>query len=115
MEQLLQKILEINPYVVYFAVLFFAFVPGSCVVLIRKLNRWIKTAVVLVFGELGAVILWSLSRAAKTAEVDSVLVHFTELAILLAIMILGYAIVGHIFNWDHRVVKGLKKKEDSEQ
>ena len=111
MEQLLQKILEMNPYVVFFVVLFFAFLPGSCVVLIRKLNRWVKTIMVLIPGELGAIALWVLARAAKDANTDNILAEFTPFAIISAILFLGYAIVGHIFNWDRRVVKGLKKEE----
>ena len=98
MEQLLQKILEMNPYVVFLAVLFFAFVPGSCVVLIRKLNRWVKTIMVLIPGELGAIALWVLARAAKDANTDNILAEFTPFAIISAILFLGYAIVGHIFN-----------------
>lgn len=114
MEQIIQKILEIDPVMVWLAVLFFMFVPGSFVVRIRKLNRWVKTIAVLMFGELGAIVLWVLSEAAKAANADSFLKYLTEFAIILAVMMLGYAIAGHVLNWDHRILKGLKRKDDQE-
>ena len=113
MEQIIQKVLEMDPIVVYFAVLLFAFVPGSCVVCIRKLNRWIKTVTVLLFGEMGAVALFVLAQAAKAAGTSNFLADFTAFSIVFAILTMIYAIIGHVFHWDHRVVRGLKKDENS--
>ena len=109
MEQIIQRILEADPLMVFFSILLFAFIPGSSVVLVKKLNRWIKTLVVLLFGELGASALFVLAQAAKAADSGNLLANFTPFAILLAILFLGYAVFGHIINWDRRGVRGGKK------
>ena len=112
MEQFIHNVLEAEPLIVFFVIMMLAFVPGSSVVLIKKLNRWVKTIVVLFFGELGAISLWVLARAAKVANAGNILAEFTPFAIIFAILFLGCAIVGHVFNWDRRVVSGLKKENN---
>lgn len=111
MKQVIMHVLENYPIIVYFAVLFFAFVPGTCIARIWKLRRWIKTVAVLVFGELGAVALWILSHVANDFGADHFLADFKVFAISIAILFLIYAIVGHVLNWDHRMLRGLKKEE----
>jgi hypothetical protein len=100
MEKLLQTILELDQTVVFLTVMLIAFCPSSAVLLIKKASCWFKTITVLVFGELGAILLGVLSVAAKSANVGGLLPHCTIMAIILAVMILIYAAIGHARKWE---------------
>ena len=102
MEQLVQNILKMNPFVVFLAFMLFAFCPGSCILLLKKINRWVKTVTVLVCGELSAAALFVLAKAAKTAGLSSILAEFTPLAVALGVLTLVCAIVGHMTNWEKK-------------
>ena len=103
MDQLIQKILEINPFIIFLALMLFAFCPVSCILLTKRINRWVKTVTVLVCGELSAVALFVLAKAAKTAGVSSILAEFTPFAVALGVLTLVCAIVGHLTNWEKTV------------
>ena len=100
MEKLLQTILELDQPLLIVAIMLVAFGPSSVVLLIKKASCWFKTMTVLVFGELGAILLGVLSVAAKSANVGGLLPHCTIMAIILAVMILIYAAIGHARKWE---------------
>ena len=100
MEKLLQVILELDQPIVFVAVMLMAFCPSSAVIFLKKLNYWVKTVTVLVFGELAALLLGVLAAAAKAAEVGGLLPECTIIAIILAALILAFAVFGHIQKWE---------------
>ena len=100
MEKFLQAVLELDQPVVIAAVMLIAFVPSSVVIFIKKLNHWVKTITVLLFGELGALLLGILAVAAKAAGVGGLLPECTIIACILAILILVFAVFGHIRKWE---------------
>lgn len=100
MEKFLQVILELDQPVVIVAVMLIAFAPSSVVIFIKKLNRWVKTITVLLFGELGALLLGVLSVEAKAADVGGLLPECTIIAYILAVLMLGFAVLGHIRKWE---------------
>ena len=100
MEKLLQTILEMEHPLIILISMLIAFCPSSVVICLRKVNRWVKTITVLAFGELAAILLGVLSVAAKSANVGGLLPHCTIMAIILAVMILIYAAIGHARKWE---------------
>ena len=103
------KDIENRPSCGFLAIMFFVFIPSSCVLMIKKLNRWVKTIVVLVSGEVGAIVLLVLAQAAKTSNTGSVMAEFMPLAIVLAVMILVVVVTGHIFHWENKLLKSIRK------
>ena len=100
MEKLLQAILELDQPIVFVAVMLIAFCPPSAVIFLKKLNHWIKTVTVLVFGELAALLLGVLAAAAKAADMGGLLPECTIIAIILAVLVLAFAAFGHIQKWE---------------
>ncbi|MBQ8580064.1 MAG: hypothetical protein IJ448_05165 [Oscillospiraceae bacterium] len=102
MEKLLQSILEMEQPLVIIAIMLIAFCPPSPILMMKKINHWVKTIVVLVFGELGAFLLAAVSLAAKDAGVGGLLPSCTVLAIVMAVMVPIFSIVGHSQKWKAR-------------
>ena len=100
MEKLLQAILELDQPIVFVAVMLMAFCPSSAVIMIKNLNYWVKTVTVLLFGELAALSLGVLATAAKAADVGGLLPKCTVAAIILAVLILAFAVFGHLQKWE---------------
>lgn len=113
MDQFIQYILSLDPFAVFLALMLFACCPISCIILINKINRWVKTVTVLVCGELSAIALFVLAQAAKTAGMDSILANCMPLAVIWAIFVLVAAIAGHVVNWKRKTLEELMKKSDA--
>lgn len=99
MEKLLQTILEYEHPLVILVIMLIAFCPSSVVLCMRKINYWAKTITVLVFGELAAFLLAVLSLVAKSADVGGLLPYCMILAVVMAIMVLAFAVFGHAQKW----------------
>ena len=111
MEKLLQVILELDQPIVFVAVMLMAFCPSSTVIFLKKLSYWVKTVTVLVFGELAALLLGVLAAEAKAAEVGGLLPECTIIAIILAVLILAFAVFGHIQKWEFADWRNPQKAE----